>query len=86
MADITLTYKGNTILELNDSATKSIKTAGKYLEDDIGLSYAKSGGAGRLFFNSTKDKIPDLHKQFQPHIQSQRQDIIIFHLADGLTL
>lgn len=44
MADVTLTYKGNTILELDDSATKSIKTAGKYLEDDIGLNYVKSGG------------------------------------------
>ena len=44
MADVTLTYKGNTILELNDSAEKSIKTAGKYLEDDIGLNYVKSGG------------------------------------------
>lgn len=46
MADVTLTYKGNTILELNDSATKSIKTAGKYLEDDIGLDYVKSGDSG----------------------------------------
>ena len=46
MADVTLTYKGNTILELNDSAEKSIKTAGKYLEDDIGLNYVKSGGGG----------------------------------------
>lgn len=46
MADVTLTYKGNTILELNDSATKSIKTAGKYLEDDIGLTYVDPGGSG----------------------------------------
>ena len=46
MADVTLTYKGNTILELDNSATKSIKTAGKYLEDDIGLNYVKSGGSG----------------------------------------
>lgn len=43
MADVTLTYKGNTILELDDSDSKLIKTAGKYLEDDIELDYVKSG-------------------------------------------
>ena len=50
MADVTLTYKGNTILELNDSAEKSIKTAGKYLEDDIELDYVKSGGVAGMHF------------------------------------
>lgn len=44
MSDVTLTYKGNTILELDDSDSKLIKTAGKYLEDDIELDYVKSGG------------------------------------------
>ena len=44
MSDIILTYKGQNILELDDSATKSIKTAGKYLEDDIELDYVKPGG------------------------------------------
>lgn len=47
MADVTLTYKGQTILELNESGNKTIKTAGKYCEADIGLSYVKSSGGGR---------------------------------------
>jgi hypothetical protein len=41
MADITLTYKGSTILSLEDSATKTIKTGGKFCEGDIGVSYVK---------------------------------------------
>lgn len=45
MADVTLTYKGQTILELSATGTKTIKTAGKYCESDIGLAYVKSGGA-----------------------------------------
>ena len=44
MADVTLTYKGNTILSLEDSATKTIKTGGKFCEGDIGVSYVKPSG------------------------------------------
>ena len=43
MADVTLTYKGQNILELSESGNKTIKTAGKYCEADVLLSYVKSG-------------------------------------------
>lgn len=39
MPDVTLTYKGQTILELDESGTRSIKLSGKYCEDDIELVY-----------------------------------------------
>lgn len=39
MADVTLTYKENTIVELNTTGNKTIKTAGKYCEDDISITY-----------------------------------------------
>ena len=50
MADVTLTYKGNTIAEMSDTGTKTLKTAGKYCEGDIGVSYIKpsSGGSDEL--------------------------------------
>lgn len=38
MADVTLTYKGSTIAEMNASGSKTLKTAGKYCEGDIGVS------------------------------------------------
>lgn len=41
MADVTLTYKGQKILELSASGNKAIKTAGKYCEGDINLAYEK---------------------------------------------
>lgn len=44
MADVTLTYKGATIAELDDSGSKTIRTAGKYCEADIGVEYAKPSG------------------------------------------
>lgn len=41
MPDVTLTYKGQTILELDESGTKRIKLSAKYCEDDITLDYVK---------------------------------------------
>lgn len=48
MADVTLTYKGATIAELNDSGSKAIRTAGKFCEADIGVEYVKPSGGGVL--------------------------------------
>lgn len=45
MADVTLTYKGATIAELSDSGSKTLRTAGKFCEADIGVAYVKSGGS-----------------------------------------
>lgn len=44
MADVTLTYKGQNILELSESGNKTIKTAGKYCEDNFNLQYTRPGG------------------------------------------
>lgn len=46
MADVTLTYKGSDILELSDSGSATLKTGGKYCEDDIALEYVKPSGGG----------------------------------------
>ena len=46
MADVTLTYKGSTLAEMNASGSKTLKTAGKYCEGDIGVSYVKPSGGG----------------------------------------
>ena len=49
MADLTIKYKGQPILEMTDSGTKTLKTAGKYCEDDISVEYAKPAGGGGGF-------------------------------------
>lgn len=46
MADVTLTYKGSTIAEMDASGSKTLKTSGKYCEGDIGVSYVKPSGGG----------------------------------------
>ena len=46
MADLTVKYKGQPIVEMTDSGTKTLKTAGKYCEDDISVEYAKPAGGG----------------------------------------
>lgn len=55
MADVTVKYKDTAIAELSDSGTKTLKTAGKYCEDDINVEYAKptgGGGGGEMFSSS----------------------------------
>lgn len=54
MADVTLTYKGQTILELSVSGNKSIKTAGKYCEGDINLSYDKDESSYNILKGSAQ--------------------------------
>ena len=44
MADVTLTYKGDTILELSASGQKSIDTQGFYCDANILLNYVKPSG------------------------------------------
>ena len=46
MADLIINYKGNPIVELSESGTKTLKTAGKYCEGDISVEYAKPAGGG----------------------------------------
>lgn len=41
MADITISYKGNTIAEISASGTTTLETAGKYCEDDITIEYVR---------------------------------------------
>lgn len=48
MADITLTYKGNTIAEISDSGTKTLETGGTYCEADIEVEYVKPSGGGSV--------------------------------------
>ena len=49
MADLTVRYKGNPIVELSESGTKMLKTGGKYCEGDISVEYAKPAGGGGGF-------------------------------------
>ena len=53
MADLTVKYKGQSIVEMTESGTKTLKTAGKYCEGDISVEYAKPAGGGGEFVVST---------------------------------
>ena len=61
MADLTIKFKGNPIVELSESGTKTLKTAGKYCEDDITVEYSKpaGGGGGEMFSSSASGWIPE---------------------------
>lgn len=54
MADVTLTYKGQTILEMSTTGNKTLKTAGKYCEGDISLAYLKDESSYNILKGSTQ--------------------------------
>lgn len=45
-SSVSVTYKGAEIANINESGTTTLKTAGTYCEDDIGLVAQISGGGG----------------------------------------
>lgn len=53
MADLTIKFKGQPIVEMTESGTKTLKTAGKYCEGDITVEYAKPAGGGGSGFAET---------------------------------
>ena len=60
MADLTIKFKGQPIVEMTESGTKTLKTAGKYCEGDITVEYAKpAGGGGDMFSSSASGWIPE---------------------------
>ena len=60
MADLTIKYKGQPIVEMTESGTKTLKTAGKYCEGDISVEYAKpTGGNAEMFSSSASGWIPE---------------------------
>ena len=61
MADLTIKFKGNPIAELSESGTKTLKTAGKYCEDDIKVEYAKPAGGGGNFAETIVTDVMENH-------------------------
>lgn len=43
---VNIKYKNNSIAELSDTGTKTLKTAGKYCDGDITVEYEKPAGGG----------------------------------------
>ena len=49
MADLTIKFKGQPIVEMTESGTKTLKTAGKYCEGDITVEYVKPAGGDHTY-------------------------------------
>ena len=61
MADLTIKFKGQPIVEMTESGVRTLKTAGKYCEGDIAVEYAKpaGGGGSEMFSSSASGWIPE---------------------------
>ena len=57
MADLIINYKGQPIAELSESGTKTLKTAGKYCEDDITVEYSKPAGGDHIYQVGNADSV-----------------------------
>ena len=49
MADLIINYKGQPIVEMTESGTKTLKTAGKYCEGDVIVEYSKPAGGDHTY-------------------------------------
>ena len=58
---VNIKYKNNSIAELTDTGTKTLKTAGKYCEDDISVEYAKPAGGGGNFAETIVTDVMENH-------------------------
>lgn len=50
----TVTYKGETLATVTNQ-TKTLKTAGKYMEDDVTITDTSSGSGGQAIIHDTTD-------------------------------
>lgn len=60
MADVTIKYKAQPIVELSESGTKTLTTGGKYCEDDITVEYAKPSGNAEMFSSSASGSLAEI--------------------------
>lgn len=46
MADVDISYNNSVVASLSDSGTEVLDTKGKFMADDVTITYTKSGGGG----------------------------------------
>ena len=86
MADLTIKYKGQPIVEMTESGTKTLKTAGKYCEDDISVEYAKpAGGGGEMFSSSASGWIPEYQVGHANSVLEMNTDMFTSSAVGSLT-
>ena len=88
MADLTIKYKGQPIVEMTESGTKTLKTAGKYCEDDITVEYAKpagGGGGGEMFSSFASGWIPEYQVGHAVSVLELNIDMFTFSAIGSLT-
>ena len=86
MADLTIKFKGQPIVEISESGTKTLKTAGKYCEGDIAVEYVKpSGGGGEMFSSSASGWIPEYQVGHAVSILEMNTDMFTSSAVGSLT-
>ena len=89
MADLTIKFKGQPIVEMTESGTKTLKTAGKYCEDDISVEYAKpAGGGGGNFAETIVTDVMENHivvSSWSPSVTAEEY-IPVYFSYNGIVL
>ena len=76
MSDITINYKGSALTTMSSSATKTLLTEGKYLEDDIEVVYDKPA--------SPTPSLETVSKNYTPTESQQTETVTASSGYDGL--
>ena len=84
MADLTIKFKGNPIVELSESGSKTLKTAGKYCEGDITVEYVKPAGGGGVVLAALSIKSNPTKMTYQKYEALDLEGLqILAYYTDG---
>ena len=86
MADVTITYKGETLATMDATSSKVLDTQGQYCEDDITVAYVKpSGGTPAIAIVDTPDSHGGVEREITALNISDSTLETADQLAQGIT-
>jgi len=86
MADVSISYGGTEIATMDDSGAKTLQTSGKYCEDDITVTYTKSGGGTKELYVFTQANYTNTNVSIGTHSASVHTAYHSPSLVEGATV
>lgn len=83
MADVTISYKGSPIAEMNESGIKTLNTKGSYCEDDIVVSYQSNSSASDAVDTNSKTYEITLTKSAGWVLLTSLDEEVLEHINDA---
>lgn len=81
--DVVVTYEDSNIVELFEAGIKTLKTAGKYLTDDVVLAYSGGSGGGGGGVETASVTLTAVANKIPSHIYYTDSNMTLQHVTTG---